>query len=75
MLVMEPKPLLVVAGTADEAFLADQFEAVISKYAEGEVKLLPNVTHMGLVVGPEIRPVVKEWLQKLGNHRKLTHNN
>jgi non-heme chloroperoxidase len=69
------QPILVVAGTADEAFLGDQFEAVISQYSEGEVKLLPSVTHMGLVVGPEIRPVAKEWLKKLGNHRKFPHNN
>jgi len=68
------KPLLVVAGTADEAFLADQFEPVISKYTEGEVKLLPGVTHVGLVVGPEIRPVLKEWLEGMRNHRKLSHN-
>jgi len=61
------QPLLVVAGTADDAFWADQFEPVISKYTEATVKLLPGVTHMGLVVGPEIRPTVKEWLENLGS--------
>jgi non-heme chloroperoxidase len=60
------QPLLVIAGTADDAFLTDQFEPVISKYKEVEVKLLPNVTHLGLVVGHEIRPVIKEWLEQLG---------
>ena len=57
--------ILVVAGTADDAYHADQFEPVISKYTVAIVKLLPNVTHMGLVVGPEIRPIMKEWLKSL----------
>ncbi|MGB5749731.1 MAG: alpha/beta fold hydrolase [Desulfobacterales bacterium] len=59
------QPILVVAGTADDAYLADQFEPAISKYTVAKFKLLPNKTHMGLVVGPEIRPVVKEWLKSL----------
>ncbi len=57
------QPLLVVAGTRDEAFIADQFEPVISQYTAVQVKLLPDITHMGVVVGPEIRPVVKDWLE------------
>lgn len=59
------QPLLVVAGTADDAFIPDQFEPAISKYTEVQVRLLPDVTHMGVVVGPEIRPVFKEWLESL----------
>jgi len=60
------QPLLVVAGTGDESFFADQYEPVISRYTAVQVKLLQAVTHMGLVVGPEVRPVVKEWLEGLG---------
>ena len=56
------QPLLLIAGTADEAFIAEQFEPLISRCTQGRVKLLPGVTHMGVVVGPEVRPVVKEWL-------------
>ena len=54
------QPLLVVAGTADDAFIAEQFEPVISQYTAVQVKLLPDLTHMGVVVRPEVRPVVKE---------------
>ena len=61
------KPLLVVVGNKDEAFIADRFEYVISQYTQGKVKLLNGVTHMGLVVGPEIRPVIKEWFESLNN--------
>lgn len=60
------QPLLVVAGTKDEAFIADQFEPVISQYTAVQVKLLPDISHMGVVVGPEIHPVVKEWLEGFG---------
>ncbi len=57
------QPLLVVAGTADDAFIAEQFEPVISQYADAQVTLLPNVTHMGLVVGPDVQTVLKDWLE------------
>jgi non-heme chloroperoxidase len=59
------QPLLVVAGSRDEAFIADQFEPVISQYTAVQVKLLPELTHMGVVVSPQVRPVVKEWLEGL----------
>lgn len=57
------QPLLVVAGTADKAFKANQFEPTISKYTEVQVELLDGVTHMGIVVGEEIRPIIKKWLE------------
>ena len=60
------QPLLVVVGSADEAFYADQFEPVISQFTKGRVKLLPGVTHLGVVVSPMVRPVLKEWLEGLG---------
>lgn len=56
------QPLLVVAGTADDAFMAEQFEPVISQYTDVEIFLLPDVTHMGVVVGPQVKTVVKDWL-------------
>jgi non-heme chloroperoxidase len=61
------QPLLVVAGTMDEAFIANQFKPVISQYTAAQVKLLPSLTHMGVVVRPEVRPVVKKWLEGLEN--------
>jgi alpha-beta hydrolase superfamily lysophospholipase len=59
------QPLWVIAGTSDEAFIADQFEPVISQYTGVQVKLLPNLSHMGVIVSPEVPPVVKEWLKGL----------
>jgi len=59
------QPLLVVDGTADESFIVDQYEPVISQYTEVQVRLLQSVTHMGMVVSTEVQPVVKEWLEGL----------
>jgi len=61
------QPALVVAGSDDEAFIAQQFEPVISQYTAAEVKLLPNLSHMGVVVNHEVLPVVREWLKGLGH--------
>ena len=60
------QPLLVVAGTADESFFTNQYEPVISQYTDVHVELLESVTHMGIVVGSEVQPTVKEWLERLG---------
>jgi len=59
------KPLLVVSGSADESFYGERFGPVIKRYTEAEVELLKGVTHMGVVVGPEIRPVIRDWLEGL----------
>ena len=59
------QPLLVVAGAQDDAFIATQFEPVISQDTSAQVTLLPDVTHMGVVVRPEVQPVIKGWLETL----------
>jgi non-heme chloroperoxidase len=56
------QPLLVVAGAADGSFFAEQYQPTISKYTQASVKILPGVNHMGVVVGKEVQPVLKEWL-------------
>ncbi len=60
------QPLLFVVGSGDEAFYAEQFEPVVSQFTKGKLKLLNGVTHMGVVVGPKVQPVIKEWLEGLG---------
>ena len=60
------QPLLVIAGTKDEAMIYCQYEPVISQYTTVKVKLLQDVSHMGVVVCTEIRLVIKEWLKGLG---------
>jgi non-heme chloroperoxidase len=59
------QPLLVLAGTDDEAFVAEQYEPVMSRCADAQVQLVEGVTHMGLVASDQVRPVVETWLQSL----------
>ena len=59
------QPFLLLAGTTDEAFVADQFEPVVSEYADVQVELLPNLSHMGVVVSPDVQPVFKTWIKSL----------
>lgn len=63
------QPLLVLAGTADETMFAEQYEPVIAQSTpdnkQVQVKLLPGVSHMGIVVSPDVRPVIRSWMQGL----------
>jgi len=59
------QPLFVAAGTEDEAFIADQFEPAILRFARAEVRLLEGVSHMGVVVSPAVHPAVREWIRGL----------
>jgi non-heme chloroperoxidase len=61
------QPLLVVAGTADELFLVEQYEPVVSQFTKAKVKLLPDVTHLGIVISPGAQAAIKEWLGGLGS--------
>jgi alpha-beta hydrolase superfamily lysophospholipase len=65
------KPLLVVAGSKDEAFRAERFEPVISQHTKtGTYRILPGVNHLGVVSGPEVLPVLTQWLATLGRRPK-----
>jgi len=59
------QPLLVAVGTADDAFFADRFEPVISRFSSAEVRLLEGVSHMGVITSPAVHPAVREWIQGL----------
>ncbi|MBP6470712.1 MAG: alpha/beta fold hydrolase [Chloroflexi bacterium] len=60
------QPLLVVAGTDDESFNAEQYEPTISAHTStGTYSLLPDVGHIDLLTTPEIEPVLAEWLVDL----------
>jgi alpha-beta hydrolase superfamily lysophospholipase len=60
------QPLLVLIGTADEAFLPEQYEPTVTKHnPAAQVELLPGVNHNGIVVGDDVQPIVSAWLQSL----------
>ena len=57
-------PLLVVAGDADEAFRADLYEKTISAQTKsGTYVVLPGVSHIGVVTGEAVRPVIGDWIR------------
>ena len=56
----------LVAGDRDEAFIAEQFEPVISAQTKtGVYHVLPGVSHMGVLYGPDVLPIVEGWLGRL----------
>jgi pimeloyl-ACP methyl ester carboxylesterase len=58
--------LLLCVGESDESFIANKFLPELEKFKkDGEVHCLKNVTHMGIVMGDEIKPVIKEWMKTL----------
>ena len=62
---MNQKVLLLV-GSNDEANIPHEYEPTVSQYKKDAiVKIIDNVSHMGLVMGEEVRPVIKEWIIKL----------
>ncbi len=59
------QPTLLLVGTADEAFFAEKFESVVSRYTKANVMLLEGITHMGVAVSPDVHLTLQDWLKNL----------
>jgi len=60
------KPALVLVGTEDEVFYAEKFVAVFEAFApHTHVELIPETTHLGLVVDTRSSQFIVEWLERL----------
>jgi non-heme chloroperoxidase len=59
------RPLLVLTGDRDESFYPDRYEPTIAPHATGTFKVLPGVTHLGLVVNPRTQQEIEAWLGTL----------
>jgi len=58
--------VLVIVGKSDESFIVEAFLPEISKYKKDvNVILLDDVTHVGIVMGKEVRPIIKKWITEL----------
>ena len=55
-------PLLVLAGSDDEAFHGEQYEPVVRAHSDGEVVLVDGETHAGILRNEEAMEAVREWL-------------
>ncbi|MEO8505359.1 MAG: alpha/beta hydrolase [Acidobacteriota bacterium] len=58
-------PLLLIAGTHDEAFLADQYDRVMRANGHGSVTLVPGATHNGVLNDSRAMAAVKAWVETL----------
>lgn len=57
------QPLLLVAGSNDEAFIAEQFEPLISRnVANGRYEIVGGVNHLGIVADVRTSRLMSEWL-------------
>lgn len=56
--------MLVLVGTGDESNNAAAYPPTFTRYRpDTEVRLLEGVTHMGLVVGDDIQPILREFFR------------
>lgn len=56
-------PLLVIVGSRDEAFKADQYEVTVRSYSRGTVTIVPDATHNGVLRDPRAMAAVTAWIR------------
>lgn len=59
------KPTVVLAGSSDEVFYADQYEPVFSTYTKAKVQIIPDESHDGILSNRKTHECVKAWLTDL----------
>lgn len=57
------KPLLVIVGSEDEAFVASEYKPAITGYSAGEVVIIDGSTHNGIRHSSRAMETVKNWLK------------
>ncbi|MFZ1991796.1 MAG: alpha/beta hydrolase [Alphaproteobacteria bacterium] len=55
-------PLLLVAGSKDEAFIASAYPAVVRQYSRGDAIIVDGATHNSVLSDPRAIDAVKTWL-------------
>jgi pimeloyl-ACP methyl ester carboxylesterase len=60
-LTADAKPMLVVVGENDEAFLAEEFPSVISAHVGGRTMIVPGESHDGVTESVTAFASVKQW--------------
>ncbi len=56
------QPLLVVAGSLDGCFDAERYEPTIAPHAKGTFRVLPGVTHLGVLSSPPAWAAIADWI-------------
>lgn len=64
-------PVMLLAGAEDEAFFAERFEPTVRPYVpHAKVTVLPDASHLGLVVSPAAIERGGQWLQTLARESR-----
>ncbi|SEQ63754.1 alpha/beta hydrolase [Thalassovita taeanensis] len=59
-------PFLLIAGTADEAFVADAYEPLMTQYSsKGRYHLIEGVSHLDVVNAPQTQTLIRGFLNEL----------
>lgn len=58
------KPLLVLAGSKDEAFVASEYAKVVKAYTDGESFVIEDETHNGIRHNAQALEFVRKWAQQ-----------
>jgi hypothetical protein len=58
------EPLLVLVGSKDEAFIPEEYPAVINSYSDGECYIIEGETHNGIRHNQEAMNFVGSWAKK-----------
>lgn len=64
------KPLLVIVGSNDEAYIASKYKPAIKMYSDGDVGIIEGATHNGIRHSKEAMDIVSNWFENLDLDRK-----
>ncbi len=55
-------PMLVVVGSNDEAFVAEEFETAVAAYSNGKVHVINGENHTSIVASATAMTIIENWL-------------
>jgi pimeloyl-ACP methyl ester carboxylesterase len=61
-LAADAKPMLVLVGENDEAFIANQYPAAVALHPNGRTVIVPNETHDGIFRNPAAFVAIHDWI-------------
>jgi pimeloyl-ACP methyl ester carboxylesterase len=56
------KPLLVIVGSNDEAFVASAFESAVTNNSNGKVIVIDGADHNSIIYNTKAFEFIKEWM-------------
>lgn len=60
----DKRPLLLLAGSKDEAFHAEQYPGVIASRANGKAAIIEGGSHMSVLLHPATMNAVRDWTRE-----------